>query len=129
MWSLEQRERYEVLSRLQEAGELSKSEVWEPSELVRIVEEEEARYLVPATKRIDDECLEIERQNMELKSLLDRRERLSRRLERFLCFKSRRRSDQCEDRNSDSPKAASCWIWALSGRQRGKGAPLEFTTR
>ncbi len=80
----EQRERFAALQQREEQGILTEAERSELNGLIAQVEADEAAYLRPATDRVHQERLQIEAQNAALKHLVRRKERLARRLERFL---------------------------------------------
>jgi len=81
-----QRLRFSELQQQEEAGILNAPERRELNILIQMVEAVEKEGLRSATAHIRQERLQIQAQNAELKTLLARKERLVRRLERVLAL-------------------------------------------
>ena len=82
----EQRKRFFELRQQEEDGALEESGREELNNLIQAVEAEDAETLRPATERIRQQRLQYHAQNEAVKTLLDRQERLVRRLERVLAL-------------------------------------------
>lgn len=81
-----QRQRLSELQQREEDGVLNAPERKELNRLIQIVAAVEKEMLRPATEHIRQERLQIQAQNAALKTLLARKERLVRRLERVLAL-------------------------------------------
>lgn len=79
-----QRQHFRELQQKEDEGILSVSEREELQALIQIIEDAETVYLRPATERIRQERFKIAEQNRALEALIQRKERLARRLERIL---------------------------------------------
>jgi hypothetical protein len=84
MWNEQKRQRFQYLRDRQSAGVLEDTERAELTLLMDELQAAEARYLRPATQRLQDEREIVEAQNRALEVLLRRKERLAQRLEDFL---------------------------------------------
>jgi hypothetical protein len=81
-----QRQRFRALQQKEDLGTLSPAEQAELQAFVRLVEDAEAASLRPATDSLRQERLRLEKQNEALQTLVRRKERLARRLERVLAL-------------------------------------------
>jgi hypothetical protein len=86
MFTEQQRKRFAALREREQISTLTEAEQAELEQLIRQVETVEAAYLRPAVERTRQERLQKEAQNVALKTLIRRQERLVRRLERFLAL-------------------------------------------
>lgn len=80
----QQHSRFEELRKKQLQGLLTEVEQAELERLVQGIEAAEAAYLAPATGRLRQERIAIERQNRSLEDLVRRKESLAARLRDFL---------------------------------------------
>lgn len=79
MWDEARRQRFGEL-RNRETHSLTRQEQQELQEMLQELEAQEAVYLRPATQRIAEENRRIQEQNIALKGVLEREERLKRHL-------------------------------------------------
>ncbi len=86
-----QRKRFQALQQNEDDGTLSSTEQTELAEFVQQIEADEAAYLGPATVRIRQQRLRLEEQNEALRTLIRRKERLARRIERVLTLSASER--------------------------------------
>jgi hypothetical protein len=86
-----QRQRFRALQQREEDGTLSLTEKAVLQAFVEQIEAGEAAYLRPAVERMRQERLQVEAQTKALHSLLRRKERLARRLERILALSASER--------------------------------------
>jgi hypothetical protein len=84
MWDERQRQRFKELRQRDLPGLLSQAEEAELASLGRELEQAEAAYLAPATRRLHREREAIETQNRNLQTLVRRKEAFVRRLRDFL---------------------------------------------
>lgn len=79
-----QRQRFRTLQQKEDTDTLSPTEQAELQAFVQFIEDEEARYLRPATQRIKERNLQLAAQNAALKTLVEREKRLNGYLQRVL---------------------------------------------
>ena len=84
-----QHKRFNELQQKEEDGILNVAEQKELNGLIRIIEDAEKEALRPATEQIRQERLQIQAQNAALKTLVNRQERLVRRLVGHLSHSNR----------------------------------------
>ena len=84
MWNDEQEQRFQTLRTREHQQELSETERVELSRLIHEIEEKEASYLRPATRKLEQRNLVIAGQNSALKTLVEREKQLNRYLLRAL---------------------------------------------
>ena len=84
MWNDEQKQRFQMLRNRQRQQALTISEQAELARMIEELEEEEAAYLRPATRRLEQRNLQNAAQNAALKTLVEREKRLNRYLQRVL---------------------------------------------
>ncbi len=84
MWNEEQRKRFQELRTGDREKTLSGTEQKELARMIRELEEEEAAYLHPATKRLEQKTRQTQAQNRILKTLVRRQQNLVNRMKRSL---------------------------------------------
>ena len=84
MWDERQRQRFQELRRRDLSGLLTQAEQAELASLGRELEDAEADYLAPATRRLRQEREGIKTQNRSLQAVVRRKEAFVRRLRDFL---------------------------------------------
>lgn len=84
MWNEEQSRRFQELRAGDRATTLTEAEQNELARMIRELEEEEAIYLRPATKRLEQKTRQTQIQNRILKTLVRRQQNLVNRMKRLL---------------------------------------------
>ena len=84
MWNDEQKQRFQELRNRERQQELTTLEKTELARMIQELEEEEAAYLRPATRRFEQRNIQMAAQNAALKTLVEKEKRLNRYLQKVL---------------------------------------------